>query len=245
MQSGNTKSSSRQHGFTLVELMIVAPITILVVAGILGVMVSMVGNAILSQQQNESLYELNDSLAQIEQDVRDAIEILPATNAISSPQGATNPSICTTLSGIGSGSFEDSCSLILKVYATDKNPTDTTHSLVLDGTTPKTHTIVYYRHSGDGNLYRRTILPSNASGIWQRNSCHPSQRRRWRCQTQDRLLARGVTTFVLTYYSGATSTGQTASINTTGVHIDLSTSRSAAGDTVSSSGSLRAARISN
>lgn len=75
------------NGFTLVELLVVAPIVLLVIAGLVVAMVSMVGDSLAANGRASVAYNMQDALDRIEQDARIATNFMPTYGYFSSPQG--------------------------------------------------------------------------------------------------------------------------------------------------------------
>ena len=62
--------TASQPGFTLVEMLVVAPIVILVVGGIVALLIALVGDVLIARERNSMAYNTQDALNLIEQDVR-------------------------------------------------------------------------------------------------------------------------------------------------------------------------------
>jgi len=267
----STATSSRR-GFTLVELLIVAPIAILVVAGLVSVMVNLVGDVLMTQQRNVTTYETQDGLNQIEQDIRLSPTVLQTTGTFPSPsyQGSNIASAASTNTGAftASTSFssaDSSKALILNAYATTANPASASRSLIYTnqpGSTcpasytsniPLTYMIIYYVYNG--SLWRRTAIPSatlcGGAVVWQKNSCALAASAN--CPTNDRLIANNVTSVSVTYYVEAwsptytiTTTSMASSTDDpTSVKVTINTTKTIAGGPITSSMSVYASRLNN
>lgn len=212
-----------QRGFTLIEMLVIAPIVILAIGAFLTVIISMTGEVLSSRGSNVLTYNVQDALNRIEQDVKLSTTFL-ATNTIplvaSEAQGYNNDATAFTNVGGTSGT-----SLILNTLATTDNPLVTTSGIVyqkdkpnacgdsrVTDNTPMSSNIVYFV-KGD-TLWRRTIMPSNYANLavycaspWQRPSCAPGYTAVF-CKTEDIKLVEGVTAtnFSVNYYSSAGST---------------------------------------
>lgn len=212
-----------QRGFTLIEMLVIAPIVILAIGAFLTVIISMTGEVLSSRGSNVLTYNVQDALNRIEQDVKLSTTFL-ATNSIplvaSEAQGYNNDATAFTNVGGTSGT-----SLILNTLATTDNPLATTSGIVyqkdkpnacddsrVSDNTPMSSNIVYFV-KGD-TLWRRTIMPSNYANLaiycaapWQRPSCAPGYTAVF-CKTEDIKLVEGVTAtnFSVNYYSSAGST---------------------------------------
>jgi len=265
MYSTRTK---HKNGFTLVELLIVAPIAILVVAGLVYVMISLIGDVLMTQQRNVAAYETLDGLNQIEQDIRLSAAIPQTTGVFTAPsyQGNNIASSASTNTGAftAHATLDGTTgrALILRAYATTTNPVSSSRALVYTNqpvgscptpytsNDPLTYLIIYYVYGG--SLWRRTVVPSatlcGGAISWQKNSCAAAAAAN--CQTRDRLVATSVTTVNVTYYVETTNpytittTAMASSTdNPTAVRATINTSKTVAGGPISSSMSIYASRL--
>ena len=235
-----TKNSNTK-GFTLVEMVVVAPIIILAIGAFIAVIINLTGEVLSSRGSNSLTYDVQDALNRIETDVKLSATTL-ATNSISltgTNQGfvadgqATPGGSTVNFSNISTGGSP--ASLILNVLATNGNPlSDTTTYLYLKDTpnscadpalytknTPLTTNVVYY--IANDTLWRRTIMPENyatAANLcggtsWQRPSCLPGYTNSF-CTTNDEKLIEGITPadFAVSYYTSASATTPIAAATT-------------------------------
>ena len=173
-----------QHGFTLVEMLVVAPIVIITIGAFLTVIISMTGEVLSSRASNSLSYNVQDALNRIEQDVKMSNGYL-ATNSIPLAADATY-----TTTGINTnekqGYNDDTTSftnvvgssgtsLILSMVATSTNPVSTSSSYVYlknkpnacasapGYNVPLAYNVVYFTKtvSSVTTLYRRTIMPNS------------------------------------------------------------------------------------
>lgn len=250
--SSPVKRPSRAQGFTLVELLVIAPIAILVIAGFIVLMMSIVGNVMVTHDENRAMHDTSQALNTIEQDTRLSTQFLTATTSVTSPQGTGN-------NFAGTGNFTNaSNTLILQTLATNKNPRDTTRQLVYYANQPdpcasltsQSHifaiTLVYFIK--DGSLWRRTLVPPNnltspanstttCSAPWQLNSCSPGQTASI-CASEDVLLVRNVSSMNIQYLSTPSSTTPLSTAeapNATAIKLTLTTQKKTAGRDVNSS----------
>jgi len=260
MSSISTKTNS---GFTLVELLVVAPVAILVIAGLVAIMINLVGDALTTQQRTVAAYQTQDGLDQVEQDIRLSSAVLSTTGALTSPQGSNQ----TATQFLASANTLDAdTALILSAYATTTSPLLSSRALVYTnqptGTCPSPYTannpltymIVYFVSSG--TLWRRTIVPSatlcGGATAWQKNSCLPGSSGAV-CITQDRRVVDNVSSVVVTYYFEITSPGYSVSTKTsltgtddpTSVKLTVNTSKSVGNGSVTSALSIYASRLND
>ena len=256
----NKQSSHRSAGFTLVEMMVIAPIVILAIGGFIAAMVSMVGSVIATRDQSAMIYQSQDSLNRIEDDIRLAGQFLETTGTLVSPQGSNN-------NFTGTSAFTNtSNTLILLTLGTTKNPADSTRELVYYKNQPNAcdaqkvfntmyfNKVIYFIKGG--SLWRRTVMPNyntNATvtaetvcaAPWQQNSCSPGYTAT-RCQTNDVELMKNITNMTTTYYSTPSSTtplNVTEADTAKSVKVTINGSKIAAGRTVTTSQSTRATRL--
>lgn len=229
--------ATRQIGFTLVEMLVIAPIVILAIGAFLTVIISMTGEVIASRGSNALAYNVQDALNRIEQDVKQSTTFLAQNNITLTPgeaQGYNNDGTNFTNVGGTSGT-----SLILNTVVTNGNPLSTTSGVVylankpndcssVDVTqnAPMTMNIVYFVK--DNTLWRRTIMPSNyatggvgCSTPWQQPSCAPGYTASF-CKTNDVKLVEGVSSgsFFVQYYANATATSPNPTAANTSSSVD-------------------------
>lgn len=221
-----------QKGFTLIEMLVVAPIVILTIGAFLTVIISMTGEVLASRASNTLSYSVQDALNRIEQDVKMSNGFLATNNVIGTNQGYNDDATAFTNTGGAS-----STSLILNVVATTINPVSANSAYVYlkdkpnacsapQNNIPFTYNIVYFIKND--TLYRRTIMPTNytdttntvCSVPWQQPSCSPTfmdaQSGSTFCKTKDVELVRGVTTsnFSIQYFNGEAVTSVNAQAST-------------------------------
>lgn len=223
------QKQENQKGFTLIEMLVVAPIVILTIGAFLTVIISMTGEVLASRASNNLSYNVQDALNHIEQDVKLSNSFLATNNVMGTNQGYNDDATAFTNVGGASGT-----SLILNMVATTINPVSANSAYVYlknkpdpcatpQNNVPFTYNVVYFLKtdaSGVSNLYRRTIMPTNytdttntvCSVPWQQPSCSPTymdaQSGSVFCKTKDILLVSGVTpsNFSLQYFNGEAAT---------------------------------------
>lgn len=250
------------NGFTLVELLVVAPIVLLVIAGLVVAMVSMVGDSLAANGRASVAYNMQDALDRIEQDARIATNFMPTYGYFSSPQGRDGSN-----ENFSYNTYKD---LIFTQQATQFNPyTTETQQLIYYANRPSpcgtptpipignanlTLRVVYFVK--DNNLWRRVLVnpwntgsPANASTVcdtpWQRNTCPPGSTvgpsSSDTCNGIDELILKNVTAWNPTFHNGSDdATVQPSAGNR--VKVSITTSQKIAGETVAETRILRAAR---
>ncbi len=248
-------SRSKQAGFTLVEMLIIAPIALLVITSFVVLMVMMVGDAIISRSQNVMTYDVQSALTTIERDVRLSTQFLTTSGTLPSPQGKNgSTSAFTSTSG----------DLVLGMIATDKNPSDPTRSFIYYDTpsgcgdltelyrnriffTTVTYTV------RDNSLWRRTYVPDPAGTLcqphWQVNTCAPGYTSgQVRCKTNDSEILKNIKTFEVNYYANPEDTvaiAPSAADGAESIRVMLEAEQAAAGRTFSVSSSAKSTKLSS
>lgn len=256
--SSKIKSNPRlASGFTLVEMLMVAPVVILAIGGLIALMVTMVGSVLATRDQTMMIYQSQDTLNRIEDDIRVSAEFLTTTGTLISPQGSND----------GTTAFSNTTNtLILSTLATTKNPADSTRELVYYKNQPNIcdsqkvfnqvlfNKVVYFIKNG--SLWRRTILPNNNTNAtpdsetvcaapWQQNSCSPGYTNA-RCKTNDIELMKNVSSMAVEYYSSPASTANIGAANADqalSVKVTINGSKSSAGRPLTTSQAANATRL--
>lgn len=254
--------SDYSKGFTLVEILIIAPIVVLIIGTFIGFITSMVGDVLANRDQNTLVYETQSALNRIEQDTRLSTQFLTTTGALTAPQGSDN-------NFTGTAAFTNtSNTLALTSLTTDQNPESGARSLVYYANQPnacgttQTHnrallsTVVYFINGT--TLWRRTILPTYdlnstvdattvCSTPWQLNSCSPGYTLT-RCKTNDEQIMSNISGLSVQYFStigsttdlGAANAGSAAAISVT-----ITSSQGTGGRNISTSASMRATKLNS
>lgn len=250
--------SSKISGFTLIEMLVVAPLIVIVIATIVGFMVSLVGSIVVSTARTQVQYNTQDALNQIEQDTFLSTSFLNSYTP-PSPQGRDD----------ATGQFlASSNDIILEQPGISNNPADNIRQVVHYANRPNACADTNFRVNDlfyikvvyfvkDTTLYRRTIVPdwntnlNNAntvcSNVWQRDSC--SVINGSTCLTRDAALISNVSNISLTtsYYKKALPNtpivGDISDADSIKVTIAITTT--AAGESFTSTNELAATRSIN
>ena len=237
---------SSSPAFTLVEVLVVAPLIILFIGAFIGMVVTLTGDSLKLRESNAAAYGVQDALDEMGTASGNALGFLTTTGTLVSPQGSGNNTAAFT---------NDTDTLILSSAATTKNPFDPTRQLVYQGSGTCSSTNPVYSYTtvyfvSGGSLYKRTILPASPAACttpWQKPSCEESRvaANPTVCRASDEKLLDNVAGMTITYYdSAASSTSIPASEaeDAVSVSIQLQASKQVAGDTVSYSGTSRVKR---
>ena len=263
----------KRRGFTVVEILIVAPIVILVIGAFISAIVSMTGEVLVSRGSTSLLVSIQDALNRIEQDITTSGAYLATNNInIVSPQGYNDDTSSFHNADATNGSM-----LILNSYATTENPLSSTRNAIYIPNTPNAcgspsinknipvviNTVYFVKNN---ILWRRTIAADNYAIIgcsvpWQQPSCAPNVTNPF-CKTQDIRLVDGIQSggFSVGYYPSPTSTiaNITASDSTqtdearlaalqanSTVAVSITATNTVAGRNVSQTGTIRATSPNN
>lgn len=221
-----TLSYRSTPGFTLVEMIIIAPIVILAIGAFIAVIVNLTGEVMSSRGSNTLAYSVQDALNSIEADVKLSTTFL-ATNSISVVSTKQGYTVSGTTGSTQSFANYDTAysppALILNSLVTDGNPLSLTTSTIYlankpnscsdvrlySKNTPMTMNIVYY--VANNTLWRRVIMPADyattsircgSKAPWQKPSCLPGSTVTF-CKASDQKLIEGISPddFQFDYYN--------------------------------------------
>lgn len=218
----STKNNmSKSSGLTLVEVLIVAPIVVIVIGIFISTIVYLTGDVISSRVSNNQSYMIQDALDRIEQDVKLSTQFL-ATNSITPLQTGQGYDDGTQSFDNVSGSTKPM--LILNMFGISKPPLDNSRNILYIPNTPNScasgmvdqntalmFNIIYFIKNN--TLVRRVIAdqnyltncdPSTQTAVtpWQLPSCTPGYSAAF-CKTNDEILVTGLMVddgFLLSYY---------------------------------------------
>lgn len=209
-------------GFTLVELVVVAPIIILLIGTFIGLIVNLTGEVMSSRGSNVLTFNVQDTLNRIEEDVRLSTTYLAINNIDVSDTkqgygGTTSTGSTTNFTNVDkTGSSGSRASLILNGLVTDGSPLSSDSELVYlkdqpnpcatyaeyVKNRPMTMNVVYFIDDAN-TLWRRVIMPSDYANSnarcgnepWQIPSCiyGYSALSLSFCKSNDEKLIEGVT----------------------------------------------------
>lgn len=219
----------RQSGFTLIEMLVIAPIVILAIGAFIVAVVSLTGEVLSSRASNVLTFSVQDAFNRIEQDVKLSNNFV-AENSFNVTAAQGSGDNTTKFVNVGGPNGN---TLILNMIAISGNPASSTSNIVYLANQPNACTsptyvnnnpltidVVYFiKNDANGNssLWRRTIMPSNydtqsarCSTLWERPSCSPGYNPATYpfCKTNDIKLVEGVPTtgFTINYYTDSSST---------------------------------------
>ena len=215
---------NKKHGFTLVEMMIVAPMLIILIGTIVVSMVTLTGQSFVEGGRAQLINDIQDSLDRIESDVLVSGAYLSVNNfTLTSPQGSDD-----VTQKFASASLTGDDTIILNSYFTTTNPSLSSRNLVYLPNIPyacgdaniaqnqvMTMNIVYFVKNS--TLWRRTVAtntyaskPCAGVTVWQQPNCAEAKMaiNTSLCKAQDEMLLAGVdpTNFTVNYYLSASDT---------------------------------------
>ncbi len=225
------KNRILRRGFTLVEMVIVAPVVIIVIGSVILAIINMVGAVMASRGSNTLAFNIQQALSQIDQDVTASSGFLAVNNV--SVDNANQQGFNNDTTNFKNADATNGAMLILKTYATTNNPISATRNYVYAINQPYacasslvnqnakiTINIIYFVKTVNGisSLWRRTVAPSDYAAAkcgvpWQQPSCSPIITNAF-CTTKDEQLVDGVQpdSFNVDYFvSGSTTANVLAS----------------------------------
>lgn len=126
---------TKAKGFTLVEVLVIAPVIILFIGIFVAMLVGLTGESLTVREKNVAVYDAQAAQTDIEAAVERATEFATTTGTLPMPLGkrneTTNTPTTTAFTNTPSGNFT---TLILKSPTTDKSPADPTRTLIYTGT---------------------------------------------------------------------------------------------------------------
>lgn len=216
--------NSKRAGFTLVEMLVIAPIVILLIGTIIYAIVQLTGEALAERSSAQLMGNVQSALNRIEEDTKISGAYLATNNVpLTSPQGYDNGTQ-NFASVSGNGNM-----LILNTFATTANPNNPSRSLVYLANMPNacgstnlpqnqvmTVNTVYFTKlnttTNSTELWRRTLAIDGyltkdciTPAPWQRPSCAPGMTGTM-CVTQDEKLLSGISEFTIEYFNVASDT---------------------------------------
>lgn len=260
-----------KQGFTLIEVLVVAPIVVLVVGTFIAALMYLTGDALTESGKVTLMNNTQAAIDKIESDVKMSGAFLAVNNmTLTSPQGFNDATQNFTNTGLTGGA-----ALILNTFVTDKNPTASDRALVMLANLPNpcnttntpqnqvmTMNTVYYVKNG--TLWKRTLATNgyaakacNSAVPWQRPSCTPGLTGAM-CLTQDEALltVNGPISLSIDYYASPSSTSpvvgatsgtdaarQIALDSTRTVRVTINATNTVSGRDVTQNASIRATRV--
>jgi type II secretory pathway pseudopilin PulG len=254
-------SQHHNRGFTLVEMLVVAPLFVITIAVLIGFILGLVGDSVATNTRSQAIYDVQSAMTQIERDSFLGTQFM-SSFVPHSPQGKDD----------AVGSFNSNAGdIIINQFGTTSDPTDPTRSVVYYANQPQAcsgqyqanqpffvKVIYFLKTESDGSktLYRRMIVPLNNTGSnngdttcgtpWQRGSCSTQNLSDARCQSKDIRLLTNVSSFVTTYYNKS-NPSQTLTDPTIAdsLKVTITVNKSVAGKTVTQTASVASSRTNN
>lgn len=255
--TSRAKHENHNKGFTLVEILIVAPVVIITITIFISVIVTMTGDVLRTKASTDIVHATQAALAQIEDDARLSTEFVASSYSTNSPQGMTSTSGVDNYDTGGAVilTSDSPARLILRTLTTTQNPSLSTRTLSYASanscgtitTVPYAADIVYFLKKNADNtqsLWRRVVFGTNASAgtgcptPWQLPSCSPGYTNTTNCKTEDAKLLDNVSALTVTYYLNTGAPSATTSSAMVAVKVTLGTTNTIAGRTSTNSGEL-------
>jgi hypothetical protein len=240
-------------------MLIIAPIVILAIGGFVALMVTMVGEVLVTREESTLTYNTQAALDRIEQDVRLSTQFLVTTGTLTTPQGSDDATAAFT---------NTSNTLLLSTLATDKNPTDISRGLVYLDNQPNPCSgdkrynrvlldkVIYYIKNG--SLWRRTVVPdwtltsgqstTVCTAPWQQDSCTPGYTASL-CQTNDEKIMDNISSLNIQYYAAVGDTSTITADQATRaatINVTIASSKTVSGgNTASNTANLRVSKLND
>lgn len=228
-------SQSKNRGFTIVEVLVIAPIVILALGAFIAVMVNMTAEVLKTQSENSMVQGTQDALSSIERDIKLSGQFLAGNELVAqSPQGyadgygtINSDSDANSFTNVTAGNTRSKM-LILRTFTTDKNPIDGTRQPIYTDqptascaqkTTNKlfsSNTIYFVKNN---TLWKRTIIqqgsgrPNLCDTPWQQPSCSSTVTKGTFCKVNDSRLADNVSDLTIDYFTNPSDTTPIADAN--------------------------------
>jgi hypothetical protein len=237
-----------ERGLTLIEVLVVAPLIILLIGALVVSISNLTGDSLYTQEKNTSAYNVQSALDDIDISVRYATEFLSTTGTVTAPQGRDDTTGAPFTYNSSTDTYD---TLIFSTAATDKSIYDPTRELVYKGTggcltsNPLyLYTTVYFVNPTSKSLYKRTILPAPGAlcrTVAQKNSCATVSGTH--CVTRDELLLDNVKSLKIEYLATPGSSTTTTPEQARVAVVTITRSTTGAGENVDYAGTLRASRL--
>lgn len=250
-----TNNSFIQKGFTLVELMVIAPIIIIAITGTIALLVNLIAENVIANEESAMTAEIQSALDEIEESLSSADQFLnsgdeltasDATRSSSYPPGP--PSTGNPFAGMNiiGETYDQSAegSTIIPAYSQNPNGCGSARS---SNPIIKTNTVYFAQrvNSSKTELKRRILTdpsrdPCEASIFPP--SCESISPQPTSGCTKDDVLAKDVVRFRVKYFdeSGSETSNRA---NATAAEVNLVIRRSVAGKSVVSEGTRRFALL--
>jgi len=259
------RQTSKSTGFTLVEVLIIAPIVILAIGAFVAILVSIVGEVIVTRNATSQTHDIHSALDQIEQDVKLSLEFPVTTGSLPTPQGRNN-----NFTGTSAFTSADSNTLVLQTaatssdgimyYANQPNPCpDVDFYYYPNVVYNRVFTITNMYFIKDNALWKRTYVPTYNLNVtspdqntlcsednpYERNTCSPGYTAS-RCQTQDTKLIENVSALSTAFFATGDSTtnvGPGNSATSSTVEVSITASATATGEPITTTMKRRMSRL--
>jgi len=201
----------KSGGFTLIEMLVVAPFIILLIGTTISIISTLTGDSLKVVSKNEKIHEVQDALERIEatsERAKQGFEATTTQSPLTAPQGKNS----------GTTAFSSNATtLVIQIPATTENPLSSSRRILYTDAACSMIYVAYLVYFVDsGTLYERTIRGGGTSGYsvnssnvcvtstpWQRGSCTSAGS--GVCVKADEALATDVTNFAVTYPTSTTA----------------------------------------
>ena len=191
MSKINQKIINNPKGFTIAELIIVAPVVILLIGVFISTIIAMTGTVLSGLGEANLSYDVKYAVDMITKDIENSGGYLATNNiTVLSPQGLNDDATNFTNIDTANGS-----TLILNTYGITYNPLNPARNIIytsgpnlcwdydVNQNKPLIVNVIYFVKKNPDNtktLWRRSIAPQNyetlgcnGGSLWQKPSCTP------------------------------------------------------------------------
>jgi len=214
-----SKSRQNECGLTIIEVLVIAPLIILLIGTIVGSLSILTGQGLEQRESSVVVYQAQAALQDIEANALDARTFLTTTGAVSSPQGKNDSTTAFT-----NTTTDEPDTLIFQAQATTKARNNASRQFVFYNTKKSDNSagsctddgkrdnneflLTYVYFVKDNTLWKRTLWGPNSStvcggaaAIWQRPSCALANIGSGACEVEDERILNDVSELTLAYYT--------------------------------------------
>lgn len=253
-----SNNSFIQKGFTLVELMVIAPIIIIAITGTIALLVNLIAENVIANEEAAMTAEVQNALDEIEESLSSADQFLAsgegltsndATRSNSYPSGS--PSYSNPFNGmyIIGETYDQVADGSTIIPAYENSPASCGSSEMSSNSIEKTNTVYFAQKASSSKteLKRRILTAEDPRAICGTSifppSCESINPQPTSGCTKDDVLAKDVVQFKVEYCIENSCSEATSKANATAAKVTLVIKRSVAGKSVVSQGTRQFALL--
>jgi hypothetical protein len=231
---------TRQLGFTLVEMLVIAPIIILAIGTFVVTMIVLTGDVLSVKGSSDLTYNTQSALNTMDRDIIRANEILATSYTPTSPQGTDGAGGLSGGNAFTTTGASPSAILILRMLGLSDNPIVSTRGVIYKDCSGPLYTVDVAYYLSGGSLWRRVLKnPSSNPCVtsWDQPSCSPGTTGTI-CYNEDTEVMQNVNSMNITYYNATNQVIAGPSPSATAVRITLQVGKVVGGRDLSYTGTL-------